>query len=80
MPMVSETNLSNGSRPCVSYVAQQKITSLTYTLGDFVRDAVTRGYVQSSWYMTAIPMRQASRGEARRTGRPSISIRPASGR
>jgi hypothetical protein len=44
----------NNSKPCVSYVAQQKITSWSFGLGDFIRDAVTRGYVQNSWYLTAV--------------------------
>jgi hypothetical protein len=28
--------------------------SLEYKLGDFIRDAVTRGYVQNSWYLTNV--------------------------
>src|ERR1022692_4134850 len=47
------TNSGNG-KPCVSYVAQQTINSLTYSLGDFIQDAVTRGYVQNSWYLTNV--------------------------
>jgi hypothetical protein len=47
------TNSGNG-KPCVSYVAQTSINSLTYSLGDFIQDAVTRGYVQSSWYLTNV--------------------------
>jgi len=46
-------NSSNG-KPCVSYVAQQTINSMTYSLGDFIQDAVTRGYVQNSWYLTNV--------------------------
>ena len=47
------TNSGNG-KPCVSYVAQTSINSLSYSLGDFIQDAVTRGYVQSSWYLTNV--------------------------
>jgi Glycosyl hydrolase family 12 len=45
---------SGNSKPCVSYVAQQTINSMTYSLGDFIQDAVTRGYLQSSWYLTNV--------------------------
>jgi hypothetical protein len=47
------TNSGNG-KPCVSYVAQTSINTLTYSLGDFIQDAVTRGYVQNSWYLTNV--------------------------
>jgi hypothetical protein len=47
------TNTDSG-KPCVSYVAQQTLNSLTFSLGDFIQDAVTRGYVQNSWYMTNV--------------------------
>jgi hypothetical protein len=47
------TNSGNG-KPCVSYVAQTSINSFTYSLGDFIQDAVTRGYVQNSWYLTNV--------------------------
>jgi hypothetical protein len=47
-------NNSGNGKPCVSYVAQTSINSLTYSLGDFIQDAVTRGYVQNSWYLTNV--------------------------
>jgi|HubBroStandDraft_6_1064221.scaffolds.fasta_scaffold55706_3 hypothetical protein len=47
-------NNSGNGKPCVSYVAQQTINSMTYSLGDFIQDAVTRGYLQSSWYLTNV--------------------------
>ncbi len=47
------TNSGNG-KPCVTYAAQTSINSLTYSLGDFIQDAVTRGYVQNSWYLTNV--------------------------
>lgn len=45
---------SGSGKPCVSYVAQQTLNSLSFSLGDFIQDAVMRGYVQSSWYMTNV--------------------------
>jgi len=47
-------NNSQNGKPCVSYVAQQTVNSLEFKLGDFIRDAVTRGYVQDSWYLTNV--------------------------
>jgi len=47
-------NNSGNGKPCVSYVAQTSINSLTFSLGDFIQDAVTRGYVQNSWYLTNV--------------------------
>ncbi|HEY4393951.1 MAG TPA: hypothetical protein VGP64_07815 [Polyangia bacterium] len=47
------TNSGNG-KPCVSYVAQTSISTLSYSLGDFIQDAVTRGYVQNSWALTNV--------------------------
>ena len=47
------TNSGNG-KPCVTYAAQQSINSFSYSLGDFIQDAVTRGYLQSSWYLTNV--------------------------
>ncbi len=45
---------SGNQKPCVSYVAQTSINSFSYSLGDFIQDAVTRGYVQNSWYLTNV--------------------------
>jgi len=47
------TNSGSG-KPCVSYVAQQKVNSFSFKLGDFIQDAVTRGYVQNSWYLSTV--------------------------
>ncbi len=47
------TNSSN-QKPCVSYVAQTSINSFTFSLGDFIQDAVGRNYVQNSWYLTNV--------------------------
>jgi hypothetical protein len=47
-------NNSGNGKPCVSYVAQTSINTLTFSLGDFIQDAVTRGYLQSSWYLTNV--------------------------
>ncbi len=47
------TNSSN-SRPCVSYVAVTKLNSLSFDLNLFIKDAVTRGYVQNSWSLTNV--------------------------
>jgi hypothetical protein len=50
----------NGSKPVVSYVAQQKMSSWTFSLGAFIQDAVgrtcsgTTKCVQSSWYLTNV--------------------------
>jgi len=48
-----------GGRPCVTYVAQQRIGSWAFSLGDFIRDAATRNCVaatciNSSWYLGAV--------------------------
>ena len=42
------------NKPCVSYVAPTSVASLNFKLGDFIRDAVTRGFVQNSWYLTNV--------------------------
>jgi hypothetical protein len=47
------TNSSNG-KPCVSYAAQTKLNSLSFDLDLFIKDAVTRGYVQNSWSLTNV--------------------------
>jgi hypothetical protein len=51
---------SGNNKPCVSYVAQTSINSLTFSLGDFIQDAVGRqdssghSYVSTSWYLTNV--------------------------
>ena len=45
---------TNNGKPVVSYVAQNSFQSWTYPLGAFIRDAVTRGYLQNSWYLTNV--------------------------
>jgi endoglucanase len=47
------TNSGSG-KPCVSYVAPTDVMSLEFNLGAFIRDAVTRGYVKDSWYLTNV--------------------------
>jgi hypothetical protein len=47
-------NNSGNGKPCVSYVAQQSLNSLTFSLGDFIRDAVTNSHLQNSWYLTNV--------------------------
>jgi hypothetical protein len=53
------TNAANG-KGVVSYVAPQDIMSMTFSLGDFITDAVARNCatnvkcLQSSWYLTNV--------------------------
>ena len=48
------TNSGNG-KPCVIVRRAARASArLTYSLGDFIQDAVTRGYVQSCWYLTNV--------------------------
>ncbi len=50
----------NGSKPCVSYVAQQDFLTWSFSLGDFIQDAITRNCsgttkcVNPSWYLTDV--------------------------
>jgi hypothetical protein len=44
---------SNG-KPVTSYVYQNSVTSASFDLNLFIRDAVSRGHVQNSWYLTNI--------------------------
>ena len=39
---------SNG-KPCYSYVAQTNLNSLSFDLNLFIKDAVSRGYIQNAW-------------------------------
>jgi len=50
---------TNNGKPVVSYVAQQNFTSWTYSLGDFIQDAIKRSCgsamcLNSSWYLTNV--------------------------
>jgi hypothetical protein len=51
---------TNNGKPVVSYVAQQKMTSWTFSLGAFIQDAASRTCsgstkcLQSSWYLTNV--------------------------
>jgi hypothetical protein len=51
---------TNNGKPVVSYVAQQKMTSWTFSLGAFIQDAVgrtctgTTKCLQSGWYLTNV--------------------------
>jgi hypothetical protein len=52
-------NNSGSNKPCVSYVAQTDITSLTYNLGAFIRDAVDNkrwgtSVSATGWYLTNV--------------------------
>ncbi|HEX7598138.1 MAG TPA: hypothetical protein VF518_07980 [Polyangia bacterium] len=46
-------NNSNG-KPCISYVAAQALNSLSFDLNMFIKDAIARGKVQSSWSLTNV--------------------------
>jgi len=51
---------TNNGKPVVSYVAQQNFNSWTFSLGDFIQDAITRNCqgttkcLNSSWYLTNV--------------------------
>ncbi|HEY3483534.1 MAG TPA: RICIN domain-containing protein [Streptomyces sp.] len=38
----------------VSYVRQQTTNAITVNIKDFTNDSISRGYLQSSWYMTSV--------------------------
>ena len=40
--------------PCYSYVAQQNLNSLSFDLNLFIKDAVSRGYIQATWGLTNV--------------------------
>ena len=44
---------SNGV-PCYSYVAQENLNSLSFDLNLFIKDAVSRGYIQNTWGLTNV--------------------------
>ncbi|MFM9697001.1 GH12 family glycosyl hydrolase domain-containing protein [Streptomyces europaeiscabiei] len=45
---------SNGSNDVLSFVAPSAITSWTFDVMDFARQAVSRGLAQNNWYMTSV--------------------------
>lgn len=45
---------SNGSNNVISYVAPAPITSLSFSVLDFLNDVRTRGAITNSWYLTSI--------------------------
>jgi hypothetical protein len=45
---------TNGGRPCTSYVVRSAMGTYSGNLAPFIQDAVTRGHVQSSWYLTNV--------------------------
>jgi hypothetical protein len=51
---------TNNGKPVVSYVAQQNFNSWTFSLGDFIQDAIARNCqgttkcLNSSWYLTNV--------------------------
>jgi len=47
------TGTDGANRPVVSYVAQSDVSSLTFDLNLFIKDAATNG-IQSGWYLTDV--------------------------
>jgi hypothetical protein len=45
---------SNGSNDVLSFVAPSAITSWSFDVMDFVRQAVSRGLAQNNWYLTSV--------------------------
>ncbi|MCO1597974.1 cellulose binding domain-containing protein [Micromonospora sp. RHAY321] len=45
---------SNGSNNVISYVAPSAITSLNFSVLDFINDVRNRGAITNSWYLTSI--------------------------
>ncbi len=45
---------SNGSNNVISYVAQSAISSLNFSVLDFINDTRNRGAINNSWYLTSI--------------------------
>ncbi|RLP92821.1 glycosyl hydrolase family 5 [Micromonospora sp. BL4] len=45
---------SNGSNNVISYVAPSPITSLNFSVLDFINDVRNRGAITNSWYLTSI--------------------------
>ncbi|MEU0334663.1 cellulose binding domain-containing protein [Streptomyces sp. NPDC006193] len=45
---------SNGTNDVLSFVAPSAITSWSFDVMDFVRQAVSRGLAQDSWYLTSV--------------------------
>ncbi|MDG9675233.1 cellulose binding domain-containing protein [Micromonospora sp. DH14] len=45
---------SNGSNNVISYVAQSAISSLNFSVLDFINDTRNRGAITNSWYLTSI--------------------------
>jgi hypothetical protein len=46
----------NAGKPCISYVAKQPITSMTFDLNSFIQDAVKNraNTIQAGWYLTNV--------------------------
>lgn len=45
---------TNAGKPCISYVSNQDIMSLSFDLNAFIKDAVAKGSVQNTWSLTNI--------------------------
>lgn len=45
---------NNGSNDVLSFVAPSAIGSWNFDVMDFVRQAVSRGLAQNSWYLTSV--------------------------
>jgi hypothetical protein len=48
------TGYQHEGKPVISYVASSDVMSLSFDMRDFITDAVSRGWVQNSWYLTNI--------------------------
>ncbi len=52
---VWEGSNSSNSKPCITYQAPTPIQSLSFKLGDFIRDAVdNQKFLDNSWYLTNV--------------------------
>jgi len=50
-----EGNNSSNNKPCITYQAVTSINTLSFKLGDFIRDAVDKQkFLQDSWYLTNV--------------------------
>jgi cellulose 1,4-beta-cellobiosidase len=47
-------NFSFGSWNYIAYVRSTNTTYVSFNLNTFVKDAVSRGYIQNSWYLVAV--------------------------
>jgi hypothetical protein len=45
---------TSNNKPCYSYVALQKLNSFSFDLNLFIKDAVSRNYLQNTWGLTNV--------------------------